>query len=148
MSISYEKVVALLAGPLAAGIAVVSSVVLKHNVTTDPAVLTAGTVTAGAATLLAHWKWLDGSVKWFQTQEKKLPIDIQSDLHTLGSDAETSALDEINKITAAQSQLQATPGTPAGQVQSGLAPSAPQPTPTSTTVPAPEQQAPGVTPGG
>lgn len=66
-SVPYERVIAMLAGPLAALVGVASVAIVHANVSHSNAVNIATMILTAGATFLAHNKWLSNLPHWWAT---------------------------------------------------------------------------------
>jgi len=65
---SYERLVTLLAGPLATGIGLAATALVHQNISHSAALLVATFVISGGTTYAAHHKWLSNLPAWWNAQ--------------------------------------------------------------------------------
>lgn len=128
MKVPYERVVQWAAGPVSAGIGLLSTAVMHQTVSKSTATDVATFVLSSGATYLAHHKWLDNAAKWWNSEARKSPLigEAEGLLLKAGTavapDVETDitrAFQEITASSAAAQKVQETPGTPAEEVKQG-----------------------------
>lgn len=66
---NYERLIAWAVGPLAAVIAWAATSLVHATISHNAALGVATFVLSAAATVAAHWKWVDNLAKWWQHTE-------------------------------------------------------------------------------